>query len=86
MNNKKYLVYCPGCGRAMSATEPHLYVGETKESLAYICSFHCDKYQCGWCAPVGSGKTKEEALENAFKKASIRKNGREAHIETKEAM
>lgn len=72
MINKKYLVYCPGCGRAMRATEPHLYVGETKESLTYICTFSCEKYQCGWNAPVGRGETKEKALEDAFKKASVR--------------
>ena len=72
MIDKKYLVYCPGCGHKMRATEPHLYVGETKESLTYICAFSCEKYQCGWSAPVGSGETKEKALEDAFKKASAR--------------
>lgn len=73
MIDKKYLVYCPGCGREMSATEPYLYVDETKESLAYyICSFFCNKYRCGWQAPVGIGETKEKAVEDAFQKASVR--------------
>mgnify|MGYP006913150003 CR=1 FL=1 len=82
MFGKKYSVFCPGCGRKMSVTKPHLYVGNTKESPAYICSFHCAHYLCGWDAPVGSGKTKEEALENAFQKASIRA----VSIVTEEAM
>ena len=69
---KKYLVYCPGCGRKMRATEPHLYVGDTKDSLKYICAFSCVSHLCGWNAPVGSGETKEEALEDAFRKASVR--------------
>lgn len=82
MFDKKYPVFCPGCGRRMRVFEPHLYVGETEDSLKYICTFHCPHYLCGWQAPVGSGRTKEEALENAFQKASIRA----VSIVTEEAM
>lgn len=60
---------CPGCGKPMVCIEPHLYVYETPESLKYICAYRCDDYKCGWIAPIGSGKTPDKALKNAFDKA-----------------
>lgn len=65
---------CPGCGKPMECNEPHLYVHETPESLKYICGYRCNNYKCGWSAPNGGGKTKEEARRDAYERAIRRAN------------
>lgn len=72
MKNTKVL--CPGCGKPMECSIPHLYVHETLESMRYICGYWCNAYKCGWKAPNGGGKTPEEALQNAYEIA-IRRAG-----------
>lgn len=69
---KKRKVLCPGCGKPMECSEPHLYVYETPESMCYVCGYACWQRGCGWRAPNGSGKTKEEALLNAYDVAKRR--------------
>lgn len=78
MNRAKPL--CPGCGKPMECGFPHLYIHETPESLRYICGYRCNDYKCGWGAPIGRGKTKAEALENAYLVAVRRATNEESDI------
>lgn len=71
---------CPGCGSPMECNEPNLHVHETPESLRYICSYMCSSYKCGWYAPIGRGKTKEEALRDAYERAIRRAKDEEGNL------
>ena len=72
MGWKKGKVPCPGCGKGMECNEPHLYVGETPDTLKYICGYRCPGYKCGWGAPIGSGGTPKEARFDAKRRAMKR--------------
>ena len=79
MNKTKPL--CPGCGKPMECSIPHLHVYETVESLRYICGYGCESYKCGWRAPLGRGETREAARKDAYNKAirrAMNEDGRKA--------